>query len=81
MQIKKIYQICSNRNWYNFRLELMWEKKWLRPDPINIKLLGKASNNQELVKQLSKGFKYWYDSITWEWKYHRGITASFYIER
>ena len=83
MLIKEIYEIQSNRDWLNYRVipidktKPRWER---RGELMNIKLYEKATNPKEIMKELKKWFKYWYDSRIWQRKHHKGITTSFFYE-
>ena len=79
MQIKQIYDIVSNRDWYNFRIR-EYKGKWDIGPTINIKLYKKASRCMDVINEIKNGFKYWYNNITGEWKHHKGITVSCFYE-
>lgn len=79
MQIKQIYDIASNRDGLNFRIR-EYKGKWDIGQSVNIKLYKKVNNTTEAINEMKQGFKYWYNSITREWKHHKGITVSCFCE-
>lgn len=79
MQITNIYDIAPNGDGKNYRIrELI--SKWNIGNSINIQLYKTVNNTQEAVKELKNWFKYWYNSITREWKHHKWITVSCFYE-
>lgn len=79
MQIKAIYEVTSNRDWYNFRIKplLKDNKPW---EVMNIKTYKKCENAKQLHEELKNWFKYWYDSRIGEWKHHKWLKTSFFHE-
>lgn len=83
MVIQAIYDVVSNRDGYNFRMRpyLKDKEKWDRiGETINIKTYNKVRSPKELMQEIKKWFKYWFDAFTNEWKHHRWINTSFFYE-